>query len=156
MINIINIIMDAFMLNKIHIIRVRSKNRYVAIEYLDLEYKISSLKMNGFSSLSVPYSIIAQKVVNSSRDKEILASSASSTKYDLMYYLKGALAGGICCSITHGALCPVDVVKTRIQLDPAKYNKGLIGGFKQVIAEEGMNGLATGLGPTVVGYFIQG
>jgi solute carrier family 25 phosphate transporter 3 len=51
---------------------------------------------------------------------------------------------------------PVDVVKTRIQLDPIKYNRGLIGGFSQVIAEEGMIGLATGLGPTVVGYFIQG
>jgi solute carrier family 25 phosphate transporter 3 len=37
-----------------------------------------------------------------------------------MYYLKGAAAGGICCSITHGALTPVDVVKTRVQLDPAK------------------------------------
>lgn len=48
------------------------------------------------------------------------------------------------------------MVKTRIQLDPVKYNKGLIGGFKQVIAEEGTKGLATGLGPTVVGYFIQG
>jgi len=31
--------------------------------------------------------------------------------YDLNYYLKGALAGGICCGVTHGALCPVDVVK---------------------------------------------
>lgn len=51
---------------------------------------------------------------------------------------------------------PVDVVKTRIQLDPVKYNRGLIGGFSQVVAEEGMAGLATGLGPTVVGYFIQG
>jgi len=40
--------------------------------------------------------------------------------YDFMYYLKGAAAGGICCSITHGALTPVDVVKTRVQLDPAK------------------------------------
>lgn len=37
-----------------------------------------------------------------------------------------------------------------------KYNRGLIGGFSQVIAEEGVAGLATGLGPTVVGYFIQG
>jgi solute carrier family 25 phosphate transporter 3 len=37
-----------------------------------------------------------------------------------MYYLKGAAAGGICCSITHGALTPVDVVKTRVQLDPIK------------------------------------
>ena len=48
------------------------------------------------------------------------------------------------------------MVKTRIQLDPVKYNKGLIGGFRQVIAEEGMVGLSTGLGPTVVGYFVQG
>jgi solute carrier family 25 phosphate transporter 3 len=77
-------------------------------------------------------------------------------KYDFSYYIKGALAGGICCSVTHGALCPVDVVKTRIQLNPAKYNSGMLGGFRQVIAEEGMAGLATGLGPTAVGYFVQG
>ncbi len=32
----------------------------------------------------------------------------------------------------------------------------MVGTFKQVIAEEGMIGLATGLGPTVVGYFVQG
>lgn len=77
-------------------------------------------------------------------------------KYDLTYYLKGALAGGICCGVTHSALCPVDVVKTRIQLDPVKYNKGMIGGFRQVVAAEGVGALATGLGPTAVGYFIQG
>merc|ERR1711934_1046458 len=77
-------------------------------------------------------------------------------KYNTTYYLNGALAGGLCCSITHGALCPVDVVKTRIQLDPAKYKSGLVGGMRQVVAEEGMGALATGLGPTAVGYFIQG
>lgn len=76
--------------------------------------------------------------------------------YDFMYYLKGAAAGGICCSITHGALCPVDVVKTRVQLDPVKYNRGLIGGFKQVVSEEGAMALTTGLGATAIGYFIQG
>ena len=70
--------------------------------------------------------------------------------------MKGALAGGICCGITHGAVCPIDVVKTRIQLQPDVYNKGMIGGFKQVIAAEGVGALATGLGPTVFGYFIQG
>merc|ERR1712012_377882 len=37
-----------------------------------------------------------------------------------------------------------------------KYNKGLIGGFRQVIAEEGVAALSTGLGATAVGYFIQG
>jgi len=76
--------------------------------------------------------------------------------YDLMYYLKGAAAGGICCSITHGALCPVDVVKTRVQLDPIKYNQGLIGGFRTIIAEEGVMALSTGLGATAAGYFVQG
>lgn len=42
-----------------------------------------------------------------------------------------------------------------MQLDPSKY-KGMVSGFKTVIAEEGVAGLATGLGPTVVGYFVQG
>ena len=53
-------------------------------------------------------------------------------------------------------MCPIDVVKTRIQLQPDVYNKGMIGGFRQVIAAEGVGALATGLGPTVFGYFIQG
>ena len=47
-------------------------------------------------------------------------STVDYSKYDAMHYLKGAAAGGICCSITHGALTPVDVVKTRVQLDPSK------------------------------------
>jgi len=73
-----------------------------------------------------------------------------------MYFLKGSLAGGICCSITHGALTPVDVVKTRVQLDPVKYNTGLIGGFKTIIKEEGAAALSTGFGATAAGYFVQG
>jgi solute carrier family 25 (mitochondrial phosphate transporter), member 3 len=108
--------------------------------------------MPGYSSLMMPTSGLPRVESKS----QVLATSSGDTKYDLMYYLKSALAGGICCSITHGALCPVDVVKTRIQLDPVKFNRGLIGGFSQVIAEEGAGGLLTGLGPTVVGYFIQG
>lgn len=78
------------------------------------------------------------------------------SEYNMSYYLKGALAGGVCCSITHSAVCPVDVVKTRMQLDPVKYNKGMIGGFKQVIAEEGIGALSTGIGPTAAGYMLQG
>jgi len=77
-------------------------------------------------------------------------------KYDLTYYLKSAVAGGLCCSVTHGALCPVDVVKTRIQIDPIKYNQGMIGTFRQVVAAEGASVLTTGLGATAAGYFVQG
>lgn len=47
-------------------------------------------------------------------------------------------------------------VKTRIQLDPVTYNRGLIGGFRQVIQNEGAGALLTGAGPTFAGYFLQG
>jgi len=76
--------------------------------------------------------------------------------FGVMYFVKAALAGGICCSITHGAVCPVDVVKTRMQLDPQKYNKGMISAFRQVVSTEGAGVLTTGLGATAAGYFVQG
>ncbi|KAF8975912.1 mitochondrial phosphate carrier protein, partial [Entomortierella lignicola] len=41
----------------------------------------------------------------------------------LALYSRFYLAGAICCAVTHSSLTPVDVVKTRIQLDPAVYNK---------------------------------
>jgi solute carrier family 25 phosphate transporter 3 len=78
------------------------------------------------------------------------------SRYNLSYYVKGAISGGICCSITHAALCPVDVCKTRIQLDPVTYPNGLLGTFRQVVAKEGVGALATGVGATAVGYFVQG
>ncbi|KAE8142667.1 mitochondrial carrier domain-containing protein [Aspergillus pseudotamarii] len=74
----------------------------------------------------------------------------------LALYSRFAFAGAVCCSVTHGALTPVDVVKTRIQLDPVTYNRGMIGGFRQVIANEGAGALLTGFGPTAAGYFLQG
>jgi solute carrier family 25 phosphate transporter 3 len=43
-----------------------------------------------------------------------------------------------------------------MQLDPAKYNKGMISAFRQVVAAEGVGVLATGLGATAAGYFVQG
>jgi solute carrier family 25 phosphate transporter 3 len=117
----------------------------------------STSTMPGFSSLMMPTACVMPSIASRFPDQngKIVAYSADKN-YDLSYYLKGALAGGICCSITHGALTPVDVVKTRIQLDSVKYNKGLLGGFKQIAAEEGSGALLTGLGPTVVGYFVQG
>lgn len=35
-------------------------------------------------------------------------------------------------------------VKTRIQLEPQVYNRGMIGGFRQVIQNEGAGALLTG------------
>ncbi|KAI1409967.1 mitochondrial carrier [Hypoxylon sp. FL1857] len=84
------------------------------------------------------------------------AANAPGQLSGVSLYSRFALAGAVCCSVTHGALTPVDVVKTRIQLDPATYNRGLFGGFKQVIANEGAGALLTGVGPTFAGYFLQG
>lgn len=100
-------------------------------------------------------SIYSNLMTNTFAAPKPIATSGKKV-YDLEYYIKGAAAGGICCSITHGALTPVDVVKTRIQLDPAKYNSGLVGGFKTIVAEEGAGALLTGLGATAGGYFVQG
>lgn len=36
------------------------------------------------------------------------------------------------------------------------YNRGIFGGLRRVVATEGPGALATGLGPTVAGYFLQG
>ncbi|KAJ5458601.1 Mitochondrial carrier protein [Penicillium sp. IBT 31633x] len=71
-------------------------------------------------------------------------------------YSRFAFAGAMCCAITHGAATPLDVVKTRIQLDPVTYNRGMLGGFRQVIQNEGAGALLTGFGPTAAGYFLQG
>jgi len=71
-------------------------------------------------------------------------------------YARFALAGAVSCGTTPSSLTPVDVVKTRMQLDPVTYNKGMMGSFKQVIRNEGAGALLTGFGPTFIGYSIQG
>ncbi|KAJ7784479.1 mitochondrial carrier domain-containing protein [Mycena metata] len=65
-------------------------------------------------------------------------------------------AGALCCTISHGAMTPIDVVKTRIQINPAFKGLGIISGTRLVIAKEGAAGLLTGFGPTAVGYLAQG
>lgn len=90
------------------------------------------------------------------QNKKVQAHSAAEQQFGVMYFVKAAAAGGICCSLTHGAVTPLDVVKTRIQLDPVKYNKGFIGTFRQVVSQEGAGALLTGLGATAAGYFVQG
>lgn len=77
-------------------------------------------------------------------------------EFSLKDYASFALAGAMGCGVTHGAMTPIDVVKTRIQLEPTVYNKGMLGSFRQVISAEGAGALLTGLGPTVLGYSLQG
>jgi solute carrier family 25 phosphate transporter 3 len=75
--------------------------------------------------------------------------------FDAMHYTKAAFGGAVCCSVTHGGTTPIDVVKTRMQLDPGKYTS-FVGTFKHVHAEGGAGALFTGVMPTFQGYFVQG
>ena len=49
----------------------------------------------------------------------------------------------------------IDVVKTRIQIDPAYKGLSLLSGAQYVVKTEGPSGLLTGFGPTAVGYLVQ-
>eukprot|EP01133_Synstelium_polycarpum_P015945 gene15945-18957_t len=70
-------------------------------------------------------------------------------------FLKYGMAGALCCSITHSAVVPLDVVKTRLQTNPAKYS-GMVSGFRTIVKEEGAMMLLQGLAPTAIGYALQG
>ncbi|KAH9940451.1 mitochondrial carrier [Epithele typhae] len=67
-----------------------------------------------------------------------------------------ALAGALCCTVTHGAMTPIDVVKTRIQVDAEMKGLSLLSGWRRIVANEGPSALLTGFGPTAVGYLVQG
>lgn len=71
-------------------------------------------------------------------------------------YAQFFAAGGLCATITHGGMTPIDVIKTRLQLEPAgsKMNMGSMA--THIISKEGPGGLLTGFGSTAVGYLIQG
>ncbi|KAH8917228.1 putative phosphate transport protein MIR1 [Atractiella rhizophila] len=65
-------------------------------------------------------------------------------------------AGALCATLTHGAMTPLDVVKTRIQIDAAYKKDSLLSGMRRVVSTDGPRGLLTGFGPTAVGYLVQG
>ncbi|KXN88302.1 Mitochondrial phosphate carrier protein [Leucoagaricus sp. SymC.cos] len=65
-------------------------------------------------------------------------------------------AGALGAMLSHAALTPIDVVKTRIQVDPAFKSHTLISGTRHIVSREGPRTLLTGFGPTAIGYLAQG
>ena len=67
--------------------------------------------MEGFQALMLPQQVLWQELLRKqfqfqSQHEKRKSMVATSTRkgYDLEYYVKAALAGGICTGITHGAL----------------------------------------------------
>jgi len=84
------------------------------------------------------------------------ATGGDSVEYgSLKYYALCGLGGALSCGITHTMVVPLDLVKCRMQVNPAKY-KNIKEGFKVTLREEGIKGLSRGWSPTLIGYSMQG
>ena len=71
------------------------------------------------------------------------------------YFALCGFGGILSCGTTHTAVVPLDLVKCRIQVDPAKYG-GIVKGFRVSLSEAGIRGLGKGWAPTFFGYSMQG
>lgn len=71
------------------------------------------------------------------------------------YFALCGLGGIISCGLTHTMVVPLDLVKCRLQVDPAKY-KSVLNGFRVTLKEDGVKGLSKGWAPTFFGYSMQG
>jgi hypothetical protein len=75
---------------------------------------------------------------------------------DVSTVVRFMASGGICSSIAHLLLTPIDVVKTKVQTNPTVYDTGIIGTFSKVLEEEGVDAFFNGWEPTFVGFFLTG
>jgi solute carrier family 25 phosphate transporter 3 len=99
------------------------------------------------------------------RIKVSIATLSVFTAFFLLVVLSGPgqwryyLAGGICAAVSHAVTTPVDVIKTRKQVDDSMKDMGLIQSGYKIIKDDkegGINALLAGLGPTTIGYLFEG
>jgi len=66
------------------------------------------------------------------------------------------LSGGICAATSHAITTPIDVVKTRQQVEVSLKDIGMVKSTLKIIKDDGAQALLTGLGPTTFGYLLEG
>lgn len=114
------------------------------------------LKSNPFSNPFYAQCEGAQ--VNENRTIQAAAAATEETSCEFgsqKYYALCGFGGVLSCGITHTAVVPLDLVKCRIQVDPAKYGN-IFNGFRVTVQEGGMRELGKGWAPTLIGYSMQG
>ena len=84
--------------------------------------------------------------------KDSLKRKKKAKAVDYRYFL----AGGACSALSHGVATPFDVIKTKMQADPETYNSGLKDAAISLITVNGPGVLLSGLGPTIIGYGVEG
>ncbi|PFH58787.1 hypothetical protein XA68_13203 [Ophiocordyceps unilateralis] len=81
--------------------------------------------------------------------------SATIQLYSGQYYAACTFGGMLACGLTHTAVTPLDLVKTRRQVDSKLYS-GNVQAWRSIFRAEGVRGIMTGWSPTFVGYSAQG
>ncbi|KAJ8714771.1 hypothetical protein PYW07_002996 [Mythimna separata] len=71
------------------------------------------------------------------------------------FFILCGVGGMVACGTTHTFVTPLDLIKCRIQVDPAKY-KSIFTGFVVSFKEGGFPNLVKGWAPTLFGYSMQG
>ncbi|GAB1310850.1 Cu/Pi carrier [Madurella fahalii] len=100
----------------------------------------------------------AQKEFDAAAQKAKATVKADSGKLELYsgrYYAAATIGGLMACGLTHAAVTPLDLVKTRRQVDSKLY-KSNFQAWGHIYRGEGVRGIFTGWGPTLLGYSAQG
>jgi solute carrier family 25 (mitochondrial phosphate transporter), member 3 len=107
---------------------------------------------------------VLQHTEVTAQDKRILALTLSAAVFVFAGLVKASgrgswrfyLAGGLCAAISHTIPVPIDVVKTRKQVDPSYQDMHVWDAAKRMVETEGLKSLLAGLGPTTFGYLFEG
>ncbi|KYK55399.1 hypothetical protein DCS_07362 [Drechmeria coniospora] len=75
--------------------------------------------------------------------------------YSRKYYAACSFGGLLACGLTHTMVTPLDLVKTRRQVDPKLYTSNFQA-WGSIYRAEGLRGIFTGWSPTFFGYSAQG
>ncbi|KAL2207229.1 mitochondrial phosphate carrier protein 2 [Sarocladium strictum] len=75
--------------------------------------------------------------------------------YSGKYYAACTVGGLLACGVTHTMVTPLDLVKTRRQVDSKLYTSNFQA-WGKIFRGEGFRGLFTGWSPTLLGYSAQG
>ena len=117
--------------------------------------------MELYSPLRIALLVLAS-IIFGSVDAALISSvirsgeSAQKTESILRGFFDSAVSGAISCSITHCLVCPLDVVKTKIQTDAALKGKSTLDAFRIIVKSGGKGILLQGLAATFSGYAMQG
>lgn len=108
------------------------------------------------SSILCPCAVVASSAAAAATTAVETAAKAglfsAVRNIDYRYFV----AGGVCAATSHGITTPIDVIKTKMQAEPEVYDKGVTDALTTVLKTEGPGALLGGLGPTVIGYGIEG